>query len=185
MWNFLHTPLPAQQNPHLEQKNTAERNAGWTAESQAQQNSLGLVFVKSKGSAFSTIFSSPLYARFLSSRSLKSFFSGEILHRLLVPVQPQAEQSVLGFCFVFFFIFFFFFLGFTAMSSLKVPQAVPFSTRKQKIIFSFNVFYQEVYALSGCLAEQKFNSKHKLLPAFWPFIIFDTKPSTGYSHRGV
>lgn len=81
---------------------------------------------------------------------------------MLVPVQPQAEQSVLGFCFVLVF----FFLGFTAMSSLKVPQAVPFSTRKQKIVFYFNVFYQEVYALGGGLAEQKFNCKHKLLPAF-------------------
>lgn len=100
--------------------------------------------------------------------------------------QSSHRLSNLFWVFVLFsFLFFFFFLGFTAMSSLKVPQAVPFSTRKQKIIFSFNVFYQEVYALSGCLAEQKFNSKHKLLPAFWPFIIFDTKPSTGYSHRGV
>lgn len=172
---FLQTPLPAQPNTHFKQKNTVERDAGWTAELQAQQNSLGLVFVLSKGSAFSTIFSSPLYAVFLSSTSLKIF----PLEKSCTDCSYPSSHRLSNLFWVFVLFCFFFFLGFTAMSSLKVPQAVPFSTRKQKIILNFNVFYQEVHALSGCLAEQKFSSKHKLLPAFWPFIIFDIRPCTG------
>lgn len=54
------------------------------------------------GSPSSTIFSLPLYAMFLSSTKSQDFSSGEILHRLLPPVQPQAEQSVPGFLFCFF-----------------------------------------------------------------------------------